>query len=67
MNVAKHIILEIVFLIAILLCTTVAMKILDVLFKFNYENIWTISFEIGFFAWLILSIIIVIVKIKTNK
>lgn len=64
MKIVKYIILEILFLIAMLLCGTVVMKVLDVLFQLNYENTWLIGYKVGFIAWLGLSIMSVINKRK---
>ena len=67
MKAVKFIILEILFLIVMLICATVTMKILDILFKISYENIWTVGFKVGFLAWVVLLFITLIVKIKSKK
>lgn len=56
MKVIRYIVLEALLLVAMLLCSTAVMKILDVILKLNYENVWDIGFKVGFFAWLILLI-----------
>ena len=50
-----------------LLCATTTMKILDILFKLSYENTWLVGFEVGFVAWLILSFVLFIAKIKKKS
>lgn len=67
MKAVKFIILEILFLIVMLICATVTMKILDILFKISYENIWMIGFKVGFLAWIVLLVITLIVKVKSKK
>ncbi len=67
MKKIKFIILEILFLIVMLLCATTTMKILDMIFKLSYENIWLEGFKVGFVAWLILSFILLIVKINKES
>ena len=63
MKKIKFIILEILFLVVMLLCATTTMKILDILFKLSYENTWLV----GFVAWLILSFVLFIAKIKKKS
>lgn len=67
MKKIKFIILEILFLIVMLLCATTTVKILDMIFKLSYENIWIEGFKVGFVAWLILSFILLIVKINKES
>lgn len=67
MKKIKFIILEILFLIVMLLCATTTVKILDMIFKLSYENIWLEGFKVGFVAWLILSFILLIVKINKES
>lgn len=62
----KYIVLEIFVLIIMLFCGTATMKILDILFKLEYENIWVVGFRVGFAAWLFLLNVTAIVKLK-NK
>jgi len=50
-----------------LLCATTTVKILDMIFKLSYENIWLEGFKVGFVAWLILSFILLIVKINKES
>lgn len=50
-----------------LLCATTTMKILDILFKLSYENTWLVGFKVGFVAWLILSFVLFIAKIKKKS
>jgi len=64
MKILKYILLEILLLIVMLIISTGVMKILDLIFKLNYENIWNIGFKVGFIAWLILLIISTIKKYK---
>ena len=67
MKKIKFIILEILFLVVMLLCATTTMKILDILFKLSYENTWLVGFKVGFVAWLILSFVLFISKIKKKS
>ena len=64
MKIVKYIILEILFLIAMVLCGTAVMEVLDVLFQLDCENIWTIGYKVGFTTWFGLSIISVINTMK---
>ena len=67
MKKIKFTILEILFLVVMLLCATTTMKILDILFKLSYENTWLVGFKVGFVAWLILSFVLFIAKIKKKS
>ncbi len=67
MKIIKYIVLEILLLIVMLLFGTATIKILDLLFKLGYENIWEVGFKVGFIAWLPASIVTGIVKLKNNK
>ncbi len=67
MKVVKIIVLEILLLIVMLLCGTATMKILDLLFKLGYENVWKVGFKVGFIAWLSYSLVIGIVKLKNKN
>lgn len=67
MKIVKYILLEILFLIAMLLCGTGTMKILDILFQVGFDDIWTIGFKVGFIAWLGLSVMSAISKIKKKE
>ncbi len=67
MKVIKFIVLETLLLIVMLLCGTATMKILDLLFKLGYENIWEVGFKVGFIAWLSYSVVTGIVKLRSNK
>lgn len=54
MKVIRYVILEAILLVAMLLCGTAVMKILDIILKLNYDNVWNIGFKVGFIAWMIL-------------
>ena len=56
--------LYILLLISVVLCSTAVMKVLDLVFKIGYENIWTIGYKVGFVAWLLLSVASIIRKRK---
>lgn len=64
MKIVKYIVLRMLSLIAMMLCGTAVMKIFAVLLKLSYENIWSIGFKVGFIAWLVLSVVTIINKIK---
>lgn len=49
-----------------LLCGTATMKILDILFKLEYENIWVVGFRVGFAVWLFLLTVKAIFKLKIS-
>ncbi len=66
MKVIKIIVLKILLLIVMLLGGTATMKILDLLFKLGYENVWEVGFKVGFIAWLSYSVVTGVVKLK-NK
>ncbi len=67
MKVIKFIVLETLLLIVMLLCGTATMKILDLLLKLGYENIWKVGFKVGFIAWLSYSLATGIVKLKNKN
>ncbi len=67
MKVLKIIVLEILLLIVMMLCGTATMKILELLFKLGYENVWEVGFKIGFIAWLSYSVVTGIVKLKNKN
>ena len=43
------------------------MKNLEILYKLNYENTGLVGFKVGFVAWLILSFVLFIAKIKKKS
>lgn len=67
MKIIKSIVLEFFLLVIMFLCGTATIKILDLLFKLNYENIWEIGFKVGFIAWLVVLVITIIVKVKKGN
>lgn len=64
MKILKTTILYLLFLIAMIMCGTAVMKVMDAVFKLGYENIWTIGWKVGFAAWLFLSAISLFNKSK---
>ncbi len=62
MKFLKTIILYILFLVAMVLCSTAVMKVLDLIFDIGYENIWNIGYKVGFVVWLLLAGAIIISK-----
>lgn len=64
MKYVKDCLLYILLLISVVLCSTAVMKVLDLVFKIGYENIWTIGYKVGFVAWLLLSVASIIRKRK---
>ncbi len=67
MKIIRSIVLEFLLLVVMLLCGTVTMKTLDILFKLNYEKIVVVGFKVGFIAWLVLLVITIILKNKKGK
>lgn len=67
MKIVRSIVLKFLLLVVMLLCGTAMMKILDILFKLNYEKIWVDGFKVGFIAWLVLLVITIIVKVKKSN
>lgn len=65
MKVIKIMILKILLLIIMILCGTATMKILDLLFKLGYENIWEVGFKVGVIGWI--SSLVVPPIIEINK
>lgn len=65
-KIGKYAILEALLLIAMLLCGTGVMKIFDVIFKLNYESVWGIEFKVGFIAWIVM-LVIMIVRLHTKN
>lgn len=56
MKIYRYIVLELLLLIALILCGTAVIKLFDILLKLQFENIWTTGFIAGLFAWVILLI-----------
>ncbi len=48
----KKLILYVVLLVALCICSTIVMELLDLILKLNYENIWSMRFKIGFTVWI---------------
>lgn len=68
MKVIKIMILKILLLIIMILCGTATMKILDLLFKLGYENIWEAGFKVGVIGWISsLAVPLIIEKNKEKK
>ena len=68
MKVIKIMILKILLLVIMILCGTVTMKILDLLFKLGYENIWEVGFKVGVIGWISsLAVPLIIEKNKEKK
>ncbi len=67
MKVLKIIVLEIVLLIVLLLCGTATIKILDLLFRLGYRNVWEVGFKVGFIAWLSYLVVTGVVKLKNKN
>lgn len=57
MNKIKKIILYVALLVALCLCSTIAMKILDLILPLNYESIWAVGFRVGFIVWIAMIVI----------
>lgn len=57
-------ILYILLLVAVVLCSTAVMKVLDFVFEIGYENIWDIGYKVGFVAWILLSVTSIIHRRK---
>ncbi len=57
----KKIMLSILLLIVLMLCGTAVMKIFDLLLLKD-ENIWTVGCKVGFLAWMLLLVGILIFK-----
>lgn len=67
MKIVRYIVLEILLLVAMVLCGTAIMKLFDILLKLDYENIWVAGFKVGFIAWLVSLVITIIVKTKKKN
>ena len=67
MKYVKAGILYILLLVAMALCSTVVMKVLDLVFNTGYENIWNIGFKVGFVAWLFLLVTSIVRKKRNIK
>lgn len=67
MKIVRYIVLEILLLVAMVLCGTAIMKLFDILLKLDYENIWVVGFKVGFIAWLVSLVITIIVKTKKKN
>ncbi len=66
-KILKYIGLNMLLLFVLCFISTLVMKLMDIIFSVNYENIWPIGFEVGFVSWLILFVIWVIKKMKNNS
>lgn len=66
MKIGKMILLYLLFLIAMVVCSTAVMKIFDMFFSLGFEDTWDIGFKVGFLSWLILSVISVVNMIKKH-
>lgn len=64
MKILKTIVLYMLFLFVMVLCGTAVMKVLDIIFQLDYENVWAIGYKVGFLSWLILSVMSFISKAK---
>ena len=53
-KIFKYVGLEVLLLIALILCGTIVVKIFDVALKLQFENIGIAGFISGLYAWLIL-------------
>lgn len=60
----KNVVLAILLLIALVLCGTLVMKIIELILGPNYENIWMVGFKVGFLAWILLIVGNVIYKLR---
>lgn len=67
MKILKTIILYTLFLLAMVLCGMAVMKIFDMVFQLNYENVWSVGCKVGFIAWLFLTVMSVIGKMKKRQ
>lgn len=67
MKFLNTMILYILFLVAMILCSTAVMKVLDLILDIGYEKIWNIGYKVGFIAWLLLSGAILISKKGKSK
>lgn len=56
MKIFKYIGLEILLLIALILCGIIVVKIFDVVLKLQFENLGSTGFIAGLSAWIILLI-----------
>lgn len=65
-KIFKYIGLEILLLIALILCGITVMRILNIVLKFEFENIGTTGFIAGLCAWFVF-LIGEAVKAKRNK
>ena len=63
----KKAVLGILLLFVLVLCGTIAMKILDAIFGLEYDSIGSVGFKVGFLAWVILIIGSFIFKIRKGR
>lgn len=56
MKILKYIVLEMLLLLVLILCGISVVKVLDVVFQLQFENIGSTGFVAGLFAWIILLI-----------
>lgn len=63
----KKVMLSISLLIVLTLCGTVVMKIFDLIIDLEFENIRVVGFKVGFLAWILLIVGIVIFKTRKHQ
>lgn len=67
MKIIKCICLEILLFISLLILGIVTLKIMDIIFKINFDNIWQDGFKVGFLAWIIVLVSQLFIKYKGKK
>ena len=66
-KIFKYVGLEVLLLIALILCGTIVVKIFNVALKLQFENIGIAGFISGLYAWLILLLGCGIKAAKTKR
>lgn len=67
MKILRSIILELLLLVAMCLCGTIVMKMMDFVLKLSYENAWSIGFKVGFVAWIVILALQIFSKKEESK
>ena len=63
----KYAVLWILVLVALCLCAVVVMQVMQILFRLQLDSVVGIGIQVGFTAWLLLSIYMVIRKSTQTK
>lgn len=67
MKIIKYVCLELLLFVSMTLLATATLKIIDMILKLNFDNIWQEGFEVGFLAWIMILVIQIFRRYKKRK